>query len=347
MRTMPVVAIFLLAAAFPALAQEGEPPKELERFDVLLGNWDGKGKMIQSEGGLEIEWTAALTATRILDGNFLQVDERIDFGAMNPAPLVFRTIYGFDRETKRFTYFGVSNAGGASHGNMFWTGAGKLVSTSILTEGSEPISYLSVTNFSESGHSFTIKKVEGGGKIFVNVLGSYKRGKNSFSAESVSDEFMPVPVEMDRVKPMLGSWSIKGSVYPMPGGPAMAISGREEITKIFGGHVLMARIEGDPVPGMKSSFRGIGFLVWDDQEKSFVNYSMTSMGRAVMEKGFVLQGNKVVFVSAPVIQGIPHTERCIVEIAADGSTMHISGDRCAGVEEADKAYETTLTRVGK
>lgn len=347
MRTILAIAVLLTAAALPCAAREAAPSDELAKFDLLLGNWAGEGTMVPSEGGPEIPWTSVSTVTPVLDGFFIQEDARLDFGETAPAPLVFRTVYGFDEQRSRYTYFTLSNAGGSSRGNVFWTADGKLVGTSTVMEQGVPVSYYTVSEFAKDRYTFTIEKAEGGGDFFVHVRASFKRGESFYSAETEKEAFVPVPDEMGKVKLMLGSWSIKGSIHPVPGGPAMKISGREEIVPILGGHVQMCRIQGDPFPGMEKAFQGRAYLVWEEQDGSFLNYSLSSMGRAMEERGAVLAGNRIVFTSSVVEKGIPTTERCVVEIDGDRKTMKIRGDRCAGAEEADISYQTILTRVAE
>ena len=99
--------LLLVGFSLPCLglrAQEDmampSPPKELQKFERLIGTWTGKGMAVMAPGAPEMPWTSKSMIRKVLNGFFLQEDTVIEAGPN--MTLVFRTFYGFDTQNKKY-----------------------------------------------------------------------------------------------------------------------------------------------------------------------------------------------------------------------------------------------------
>lgn len=347
MRTLSTqVLLGLFATAFCA-AQVPSPPEALSAFDAILGNWEGSGKTWAGPGRELGPWTAVSTASRILDGHFVQEDVRVDIGEMAPAPIIFRSIYAWNPHTKRYVCFSMSNLGFGGFGKAYWTADRKLVSTTTRLQQGIPVTEQSVTEYAKDAFTFRLYGSGGGGAFFLQVEGTFRRGKTAFSASQGTEKLALVPVaeQMRKLEDHWGTWTMKGKLTPMPGAPALAIAGSEEVRPILGGHAHMGIMKGDPVPGAPKAFRGFFYLAWDPEDNCYRSLSIDNFGFFLVERGYLLGERKMISTSAPVLYGVPHAIRGMGQWSEDGSEAKFASDRLAGDAPADRSFEGVSKRV--
>lgn len=331
-----------------SLAQDLSPPAELSRFDGTLGNWQGSGVSRETADGAETKWTAVATVRKILGGHYIQEDMRLDLGEEVPAPLVFRSIYAWDRQTKRFQYFGMSNMTSPEHGHAFWTADGKMIVSSSRVAQGVVVTDQGVSAYSKDSYTFRLNRSTAGGAFFVHVDGTFQRSDKSFSLpeDSAGPALAPPPAEMKKVDYLLGKWTYKGKLRPMAEKPSVAISGRETFRSILGGHVLMARIEDDGVEGAPRAFRGHGYFAWSTAENCYLQFGLGNYGDFGLQRAYLVGENKIVYTGAVVMYGTPSAVRTVMERKGKDSLTIVS-DRAAGASAPDRSFEGEYRRVRK
>lgn len=106
--TLSILAALGLLAS-PLTAQFGTPPpKELAKFDGMLGAWEGSGKVWMTPDAEPMAWTATARYSKVLKGYFIREDTTIDFGMGKLAMIGY---LAWDAETKQFRQFGASSMG--------------------------------------------------------------------------------------------------------------------------------------------------------------------------------------------------------------------------------------------
>ena len=335
-----------LLAASIAMAQVPGPPAAISKFDVLLGNWEGSGVWRPTAERPEAEWTAVSTVSKIMNDHFVQEDLRIEFGA--PGPLIYRTIYAWDRYTERFVYAAVSNMGAVDYGEVYWTQEGKLVAASVGAEEGVPVMEQAVYEFSKDRYKFQGRRSGGGEPFFVQIEGSFQRGGAPFSASEGTEPLSMAPpaAEMAKVEKHVGSWSFTGKVSPMPGFPLVPISGREKIRRILGGHINMATVEGDAAPGAPMAYRGVFYIAWHPENRCFLSVTVDNYGHFGLARGYPLGRHKMVYTSAPVLFGMPQTTRTTEEWNGADEVRFVT-DRCVGDAPPGRSFELLRKRVEK
>ena len=239
------------------VAQEGapdmSPAKELKAFDKLLGNWKGSGSA-RPQPGMNMKWTANSHASKVLGGHFVQEDVEITFeGEQAPPPLAFRNIYGFNKETKRWVFYAVSNMGTIEEKRIHWVD-GKMMyggsKTEIDMQGkAQFIVERWSTTFGKDSYTIASYQTVGNGKPFAHVVGEFKRVKvanASFNAKKIA-AMVPVAKQMGVLHKFNGTYRMKGWMIMMPGMPKTDIGATEVAGTIFGGTVLEFQLKGDPV----------------------------------------------------------------------------------------------------
>lgn len=119
MKTHVVLGVLFAMFTCPAtlLAQQMIPPKppvELDQLKPLIitKNSECKGKEFASPFGPEHVSRLTFTSTLDLDGFWYVVHGTEKKTAVNPNPVKFRAVFGYDTASKKFTTLGVDNLGG-------------------------------------------------------------------------------------------------------------------------------------------------------------------------------------------------------------------------------------------
>ena len=333
-------ALSLLLASAVCSAQSFEPPKELGKFAVMLGNWEGTGTAMMSPEGPEGQWTSRSTVKKIMDGHFIQEDVRIDLGPQVPVPLVFRSIYAFDSGTKRVKYFSMGNMGFDGAGTAYWTDDGKFVMSSSKMQEGAPVTNHWVVTFSKDKHTFKGQQSYAGGAFYTHVQGTNKKGGKGFSADDSGGlALIPRSAETQKLKVFMGQWKFKGKMSPLPGAPSMSISGNDEIKFILGGQALFGVAKGDPIEGFPKSYRGNWYMVWDAERKCYRSFSVENFGQFHGQRAYFHGDRKLIFVGTAMYEGQPTVGRMMMGWSADGKSMELVQHRLMGDSKPDVGFQ--------
>jgi hypothetical protein len=347
MRFPSLSLLAILACASLAPAQLAPPAPQLAKFDLMLGNWEGEGVVRMTADAPEQKWTSVMTVEKVLDGYFVEEDTRVDFGPEVPAPILFRTIYGWDAAREQYFYFSLSNLGFGSHGSAFWTDDGKLLVSNTSAQQGTPTTDQSAAHFMKEAAQFRLERSVAGGPFFTHVEGRYRKGTKSFSASEGTGElaFVPPAGEMAAIRDMLGKWKYKGQISPMPGMGPFPMSGEEHLRPILGGHAYMSNIQGHPSPGAPKTFAGQFYIAWDAANRCYATLNLENYGGFTVEQGHRAGENKMVFLSSTRYYGMPQVQRLVFEWHEGKDKVKLVGDRAGGDSKVDRSLDVEYERV--
>jgi hypothetical protein len=344
-RISPLVGLLSLVAVSPSFSGEPAPPEELAQLDVMLGNWDSSGTWRLSRDSAPVRWTAVSTVEKILGGHFIQETTRIEPGTEGSAPVVMRSVVGWDAASKRFRQFAVSNMGSGGVTTLYVAEKGKFVTTYVRSEMGRPMVEVGVSEYSQDGGSFRMESSVGGGQFFVSLEGTMKRGGKGCPADAiVSEPLAPPPAELAPIAKLVGDWSYKARISPMRGLPMMETSGRETVTRIAGGHAYHGVITSDPMPEAPEGYRGEFYLFWDAEQRAYSSLDVDSFGQFSVSTGYKEGENRLVYGMAGSVYGEPSVSRAILGWNDDVSVMEVTAHRMAGAADPEKSFEGRFVR---
>lgn len=328
---LPALLVPALAAAGAAQMPEG-PAKELARYDRLLGDFEGSGQVFHAPDAPPGQWTSVTSCTKVLGGHFLREDTSIDLGAEVPTPLQFTTFYGFDRETKSYRSYSMTNMGEVSTAEIHFIGDKMVWTGASMFQGQPKIERWQV-QFGDRGYTMIGEEAVGDSAFFTHVTGTFKKATGAEKAELADAAFVQGngPATMKGFARMAGSYRLEGQMIPAAGAPEMAIAGDSELRLIFGGSVLEMTVKGDPIPGM-GSYEGIGGIAYDANAQCHTSFWVDNFGDASVAEGRWLDGS---FVSTAerLMQGEPMLQRTIMICDESGKLVGEKGHNLTGTHD--------------
>lgn len=342
MQTRSHLVLLCLATLLPA--QEQAPPdltpaKELERFAPMLGTFKGKGTMRMSPDGPAAPWSAVVRYQKVLGGHFIREDHRIILPKEAGMPdIVMRGWLGWNKERRRYevAYFG--NDGRAKHAQTHLTGPTQTVTTGVNIENGMMITERWVMDFGKQGFKLAGYRAPGGAESFRYIEGNYTRDQEIDPKlfEVLEGSAMgPAPEEMGRVAKMAGKYTFAGEMVPMPGMPAMKISGKESIRMLYGGSIGYFEVHGDPQGGM--TYEAHMAMSWDPVDRCYVTVHVNNMGEIGTGKAW-FRGDKMVTHLADMRYGDPILAQHIIEFDAKGGLKRIVGHDMWGGRKPAKSF---------
>jgi hypothetical protein len=350
MRTASLVVPFLLS--LPLAAQATGPAPELAQLDRLIGTWEGSGKVHMGPGAPASDWKATATYKKVLGGHFVQCDEHITFpeDSKMPGSLVFRSLSGWDRETKSHRSWTVSNMGTVQVARIHWLDNDTMVTCDAGTEDGKPKVERWTTRLGKDSMTFVGHHAIGDGELSVHVEGSMKRAKDvpqPVDASAVT-AFLPPGAgsneHLAKLGKLLGTYAVKGELVMVPGQPAMPISGTETLTSAFGGTIVEGVIHGDPAPGMPGGpYESWGAWGWDEERGCYLSLCADSMGMCgVMEVRWV--GNDLVATMSGTENGSPMVLRTIMKCGPDGALASATCHSLSATHDPYVSFKATYTK---
>jgi hypothetical protein len=164
-----------LTAAIAPAQESSQRPAALQKFEKVIGNWEGQGTHTPYPGAEAMAWTSTSTAQWILGGQFMLEDMRIKFAAAGVMPsdtIIFRTLHGWDPERKVVFTHQVSNMGMGGAGELHWHDDNTLLAVNHGIEGGVP--YVERTLSKLTDGTFQMARASGDGEMTVSVEGKMK-----------------------------------------------------------------------------------------------------------------------------------------------------------------------------
>jgi hypothetical protein len=316
-----------------------KPASELQKYQPMLGVWEGSGEVIKAPGEAPSKWTAESTVQWALSNFFVEEKLRVSFGGTEP-PIVMHNFYGFDPESKSHRLIGASNRGSVDLLDVTWTDAGTLVGVRSGNAQGKPYAERWVTRFAKDSYELKLDFAWADTPAYTKVTGRFTRAKVSPASFQIADAVAmgPVPPEQKKLSAMIGRWNVKGSMIPAPGAPSMPISGIETIQPVFGGSLLRAHTIGDPNPGMPGRYESFSYLTWDANHAAYDLVFVGNMGESGKLEGRFAPDGSLVWTGAAPHMGSASAVRCVQTFTDSGLVM--TCDRLHGT--ADALREMTL-----
>lgn len=274
-RTLTTLATFALVALITssAVAQPpAGPPKEMSRFDAVLGYWKGSGTSAGPDGQ-KMPWTSVNHARKVMGGHFVRDDViiTIEAGPMK-MELGFINIYAWDATRNTHVAYQFGNNGVCTANDVSWLDDDTMVQMSIGEQQGQRMMEHWKTKLGKDSISFKGTSILDTGASFVMVEGSMKRADEmKIDATRLAPFMTPVGDEMKAAARMSGQYEVTGKYSMGPGTPNVEFVGREMIRPIFGGLALENVPVGD-------GYEGYGIMMWNAKRKMYDRYSFNSWG---------------------------------------------------------------------
>ena len=339
--TFTCAAFAMAVTTGAAVAQQGMPTvaPEMTHFEQMLGDWEGSGVVRMAPDAPAMPWTSTSTTEKVLDGHFVVDSMRIDIEGL-PVPMMFHSINGWDAVAERFVTFGIGNNGDAKETTMHFVG-NKAITTGIMVEDGHVVSDHWVTEYHGDHMHFSGRRSVDGGPFFVHVEGSAKRGGDGFKIgpETAAQAMAPPSESMKALMPMVGTWDVKGEWKPAADAGGMAITGKDVVEVVAGGHALRTTTKGQGGPMI---YEAIGFLTWCPAKNSLVMVVANNMGQYHMSQCWA-SGEAVVMVASGAMDGKPSAVRSTLTM--DGDEMTWRNFAAQGTDAPYEAFTSTMTRM--
>ncbi|MBK8098082.1 MAG: DUF1579 family protein [Planctomycetes bacterium] len=335
-----VLSVLPLLLSLPLLAQEmPAPAPELAQLKPLEGHWQGKGTATMMPGAPPSTWTSASTYQWVMGGFWLQCDTAIDFGPM--GTMRFREYLGWDGENKQFATLAVNNLGEGvlAHAHLK---DGEMVMMIPKVQPDGPATECARVKFTADKMEMAISFLRVDGKATQDVTGTFtKVARLEIPALGASKAMMPAAPQMAAMAKMAGKFDFAGQMIMAPGAPEMKIRGRDTITSLFDGAVVMVETVGESDGGPQ--YLATGFYVWEHGKDRYRILSVDNMGM-VMAGDAWLSGQSMVATFAGPRMGQPTVSRMVLTLGKDGGPEKIVGHSITGEHPPVQDFSGTYTR---
>lgn len=335
--TLTVLAMFVL----PLCAQDmPAPATELAQLKPLEGSWRGRGKATMMPGAPPADWTSSSTYQWVMGGFWLQCDTLIDFGAM--GSMRFREYLGWDGENKRFVNLAVNNMGEGLLAQAHLQG-NEMVLMIPRLQPDGPATECARVKFTADKMDMAISFLRVNGKATEDVTGTFEKVDGvDLPPLTAAKAMVPAAKEMAAMAKMAGRFDFAGQMIMAPGASPTKIRGRDTITSLFDGAVVMVETVGESDGGPQ--YLAAGFYVWDHAEHRHKILSVDNMGMAMAGDAW-LQGQSMVATFGGLRMGQPTMSRLVMTLDKDGGPAKIVGHSLVGEQPPVEDFSGTYTRA--
>lgn len=341
-RLSALAAGLTLAVALPAQAYDTNPAPQLAKLEQLVGDWTGRGKMIEPTGQ-ETPWTADISYRWTLGGHFLQEDfaVRMEGAAM---PMVIRNYYGWDRERGRYVAAMINSNGRARVNEVAVQPDGAL--TTLQRHHEHGIVFQERARVRVDGDRLEMRVdmlMPEGDSVQV-IEGALRRGGERFEGDwSVAAWMGAQPNEaMQELAKMAGSYETKGEMTMAPGMPMTAITGTDEWEMVFGGVAMHGRTDGQAA-GAPDAYESHALWGWDPEDQCMNTVFVDSMGMVGEMKCRWFDG-KLVSTMAGTQMGTPTTQRYVIYVDDAGRAQRCTGHVTFGAMDPFLSFRASYRR---
>ena len=145
---------------------------------------------------------------------------------------------------------------------------------------------------------------------------------------------------------MVGKYTLKGKMVPVPGAPATPISGRESCQSLFSGSVLASHIFGDPAEGMPGfQYEGLSFISYNPKKNCYDEISLNNLGETGTMECRWAGERHLVITSAMSRNGEPGVQRGTMILSETGAIEKTSMDRLHMTGNVEQAFFAEFKKV--
>jgi len=320
------------------------PAKEVARFEPLIGNWVGEGKMKEPRG-VETAWVAKMTYQWCLNKHFVQQDFEVRFEGL-VTPMTFRNYLGWDREQRRYVSILASNEGHVRIHPVTFLPDGTMLQVKEQSQAGTPYAERAKTKVDGDSLSMIIDVLMAEGESLTMIDSNFRRADEAFEVDWGEDSWSDaVPhAQLKRVGAMRGMYAMEAEMIMVPGAPAVAVAGRDIITKVWNGNVIYQRTEGS-AEGAPQPYESHSFWGWDQQARCVRVVFVDSMGQlGQMLARWV--DDQLVTTGSRTIGGVPTTQRYILKFGRKGQLRSGVGHTVMGLMDPFVSFKSTYKRRG-
>lgn len=336
----PVLASLVAVSVAATCSAQAAPPKQVAKFDRLIGVWSATGTAVMEPGMPAMPWTSTSHVRKVMNGHFVRDDMVIEFGDALPGSIQFTTFFGYDIQNKKFKQLAVDNMGGLEEVEIHWVDNNTMVTSSSKIENGQPVVDRWVTRLGDGKYSFVGHRAVGGGEFFEHVKGVAVISKAVEAAAHKDESFnIPAPPKpMDKLARMKGRYSVKGEMVQEGVPEPIPITGDQTIKPIFGGTVLEMLTTGQP-----GNYEAWAVMVWSEQKQCYHIGHANSWGEfGLAESRWI--GEKLITTHAGTAQGKPVVHRSILMCDASGAVTGGTTHMIAGDSDPLKIFWSTYTK---
>lgn len=320
------------------------PAKELAKLEPLIGNWAGRGMMVEPGGG-KTKWTASTTNQWCLNKHFVQQDFVLHFDGIE-EPVMFRTYLGWDREGKRYVATAATNDGMVRLDELNILGDGTMLRFLRHIRGGIPYTERARTKVTGDTMSLVVDLLLHDGDSSTIIDGKLKRSDESCEVDWGESAFMGTKPndEMKKVAVFRGKYETKGEMVMIPGTDPLKITGSDTFAMVWEGNVMHGRTEGF-AEGSTDAYEAHSFWGWDAQAKCIRAISVNNMGEVTqMDVRWV--GDQLVSTSSGTMGGMPMTQRYVITFGRKGELKGGVGHTVVGAMEPFLSFTAHYKKRG-
>ncbi|MGK0519579.1 MAG: hypothetical protein ACJAUC_002280 [Planctomycetota bacterium] len=318
------------------------PAKELAKFQPLIGNWEGAGKMMEPTGD-STNWTSKSTYQWVLNKHFVQEDFLIKFEGMD-ASMTFRNYLGWDRENQRYVTAVATNQGVCRLNTVSILPDGTLMQ--MITHGLQGVPYIERARIKVTGDSLAMQidvlMAEDASTMMIDS--KLTRSEKSFECDWGEGAWMGMaPNEhMNKLRVICGQYETKGEMVMVPGMPAMKITGTDRFEMVWGGNVMHGTTLG-LAEGSPEEYESHAFWAWDELRGCISAVFVDNMGQVgQMDVRWV--ADKLVSISSALQMGQPTTQRFVLNLDAKGQLKSGVGHTCMGAMDPFVSFRASYVK---
>jgi hypothetical protein len=320
------------------------PAKELAKFQPLIGNWEGAGKMMEPTGD-STNWTSKSTYQWVLNKHFVQEDFLIKFEGMD-ASMTFRNYLGWDRENQRYVTAVATNQGVCRLNDVSILPDGTFMQ--MITHSLAGVPYIERARTKVTGDSMSmqIDVLMTAGASTAMIDCKLTRSEKAFECDWGEDAWMGMaPNEhMKKLRVIRGQYKTNGEMVMVPEMPAVKITGIDRFMMIWDGNVMHATTFGF-AEGTPEAYESHAFWAWDELRGCISAVSVDTMGQiGQMDVRWV--EDKLVRTSSALQMGQPTTQRFVLSLDRKGQLKSGVGHTCMGAMDPFVSFRASYVRNG-
>jgi Protein of unknown function (DUF1579) len=322
-----------------------KPAKQLAALEGLVGHYEGEGFIINGPGAGKMPWTARSSYKWGFGNHWLLEHTQVSMDGM--PLLVFHTATGWDAEASRFIAIVGSNMGDVRKIEIDFIAKNKMITIESLIEEGQRVVTKSITTFGKEGFSFEVHRSDDGGESYLHLGGKFKRTK-AFVQKPVDASF-PMPQDIPELEVFAraqGNYKLTGKMIPMPGAPAIEISGTESVMLAGGGSYVVFQVKGDPLPGTTVAYEATGGLCWNAKRGCYRYGYVSNMGESgVLDGYFDKEKNQLILVHSGTAMGKPIAIRNVMQLGDSGALTKTWTDAMHGSAKTSRDFEGTFEKI--
>ncbi len=330
-------------AGVTAAQDTPKPAPELQKLAPLIGSWQGSGTAVMGPGEPS-KWESSSTYSWALGNFFVQEDTTVRFSGM-PNALVMRSYLGWDAQNERYVAVVADNDGDVSVDRVELAADGSIVQLDHGFHDGHGFTERYTTKVDGDSMQFSIALLMAEGTPMEAAKGTMRRVDEAAPAAMDASSFTAAPnPAIVQLGKSAGTYAVKATMVMMPGTPAMNISGKDVVTRLFGGTLVHVHTTGT-AEGMPDAYEGQLFYGWDAERSCIKAVMVSNMGEVAEMYGKLTPDHQqFVLASTAEYMGQLCSQRTIMDFDPDGAVVKAVGHCLMGTAAPFESWNATYTK---